>query len=66
MYKTDKVTKDIVDVRWCKSLGDDNFHLEKLVRTTEYIFNDDPHCPEHLKLTPIPKAAWENVIYELV
>jgi len=65
MYKTDKKTKEIIDIRWCKNLGDDNFHLEKLVRTSEYIFNDDPNCPEYLRLTAIPNDEWENVLYIL-
>ena len=63
MYKMDKETKIVIDLRWYKSLGDDKFNLEKLVRTTTYIFNDDPNCPKDLRIVESYEDDWEHVPY---
>ena len=66
MYKLDKKTKEIIDIRWYKKIDDSEFHLEKLVRTSEYIYNDDPNCPENLKIVAVPKDEWESVAHIVV
>lgn len=65
MYKTEKKTRQVLDLRWYKSVDDGKFYLEQLIKTSEYIYNDDPHCPQDLKLTEVSEEKWERIPYIL-
>ena len=65
MYIVQSGIKQVLNMRWYKSVDDDKYYLEQFVRTIEYMMNDDPNCPLIARRMEIPKDEWVRVPYIL-